>query len=258
MACALLAACCAATAQAAVVTDWFTYSTGADSRHFSLKNDLGTTVAQAELQLTSGIPAPLSPSAGVLQDAFWIAPPAFSDSVLGDATLATSKVQIAQQAGSVQFRLAMTGTDLSGLYFAVGQLFSNGTNGTMQISIGASTGSGAPVAVDFLGTNAWDNGIRLYDQPLNWDGTLGNLSLGPGANGESQFAFFHVGTGASAVTSLHFDIPSGYNLGTGDALEFALGAAVPGVPEPASTALYLAGCVAACIFARPARRRSPR
>lgn len=257
LACALLAACCAATAQAAMVTDWLAFSAGADNRHFSLKNDLGVTVAQAELQITLGIPAPLSPSAGLLQDSFWITPPDFTDSVLGDATLATSKVQVAPQAGVVQFRLAMTGTDLSGLYFAVGQLFSNGTNGTMQINISATTAASAPVAVNFLGTNDWDNGIRLYDQPLNWDGILGKLSLSPGANGESQFAFFRVGTGASAVTSLNFDIPSGYNLGVGDALEFALGAPVP---EPTSAALCLM-CGAICLFARPSRplwRRSPK
>jgi len=225
-------------AQAAPIVDWLAYSAGTDRTHFSLKDDGGLTVAQAEIQLTAGTLAPLSPSAGLLQAPFWVTTPDFTDSLLANATVATSKVQVAPQAGSVQYKLAMTGSDFSGLYFAVGQLFSTGTSGTLQINVAAKTGVGTGVAIDFLGTNAWDDGIRLYDQALNWDGGLGKLSFGAGASGESQFAFFQIAAGSSPVTSLTFDIPSGYNSGLGDALEFALARQVP---EPGSAALWLSG-----------------
>ena len=242
----------ATTVRAALIADWLAYTPGADRTHFSLNDDAGLVVAQAEVQLTMGTLAPLSPSAGLLQSPFWVTAPDFTDSLLGDATVATSKVQVSQQAGSVQYKLAMTGADLSGLYFAVGQLFSNGTAGTLQINIAAKTGGGTGVAVNFLGTNAWDNGIRLYDQALNWDGGLGKLSVSAGAIGESKFAFFQIATGSGPVTSLTFDIPSGYNAGLGDALEFAL--ARP-VPEPASVGLCLLGGVV-FLCSRPRRKRA--
>ena len=240
------------TARAVPIVDWLAYTAGADRTHFSLNDDAGFVVVQAEVQLTAGTLAPLSPSAGLLQAPFWVNAPDFTDSLLADATVATSKVQVAPQAGAVQYKLAMTGSDLSGLYFAVGQLFSNGTAGTLQINIAAKTGTGIGAAIDFLGTNAWDDGIRLYDQALNWDGGLGKLLVSPGSNGESQFAFFHIGTGAGAVTSLTFDIPSGYNAGLGDALEFGLARVVP---EPASAALCLLGG-ALFLFSRPRRKRA--
>ena len=242
-----------ASARAAITVDWLSFAAGANSTHFSLKDDGGLTVAQAEVQLTSGTLAPLSPSAGLLQAPFWVTAPAFTDSLLGNASVATSKVQVAPQAGSVQYKLAITGQDLSGFYFSVGQLFSNGTAGTLQINIAAKTGAGAGVPVDFLGTNGWDDGIRSYTQELSWDSALAKLLLSAGSSGESKFAFFHVETGADAVTSLTFDIPSGYNSGLGDALEFAL--AKQSVPEPASAVLWLSGS-AVFLFSRAHRRRA--
>ena len=243
------------SAGAAPVVDWLTYSTGADRTHFSLKNDGGQITAQAEVQLTTGTLAPLSPSAGLLQVPFWVTAPDFIDSLLGNASVATSKVQVAPQAGAVQYRLAITGQDLSGMFFSIGQLFNSPAAGTREINIAAQTGIGTGVAVDFLGTNGWDDGIRSYTQDLAWDNGLGKLSVSPGSSGESKFAFFRVGIGGNVVTSLILDIPSGYNSGLGDALEFAIGKQV--VPEPASAVLWLSGS-AIFLFSRAHRRRARR
>ena len=104
--------------------------------------------------------------------------------------------------------------------------------------------------VSFLEIDDWDNGIRFYTEPLSWDAALGTLSLDPAASGESAFAFFSIPRTGNAVTRLTLSVPSGYNVGTGDAIEFAFGAPrAPVVPEP-STALAGFAVACACLGAR--------
>jgi len=259
--------CSSRVASGAVPVDWLAFSAGADRTHFALLNDQGMAFAQAEINIASGTLPPFTPSAGSLGASFWVTSPDFVDSGLGDATIATTRVQVAPQAGSVQYQLVITGADLSGTYFSIGQLFGTPIAGTWQINILALTSLGQSVPVNFIGTHGWDDGIRLYTQPLIWDASLEALSLAPGADGESEFAFFRVPTTASAITKLLFDIPNGYNAGNGDALEFTFG--VP-VPEPDSTVLIALGSLllgtwhlrcrsrrteSLAIYDTPARRR---
>ena len=224
-------------AHAAPVIDWLAFAPGADRTHFHLLNDAGASAAQAQIDLTSGLLAPLSPNAGTLQSAFWNTAPPAMDSISNDGTVSTTKVQVVPQAGAVDFQLTIGAPDLSGMVFAVGQLFGSGTAGTREMGLLARTFSGVAVALEFLAADAWDNGIRAYTQPLHWDGT--RLTLDAAANGESEFAFFRIGPSALPVTSLVFDIPNGYASGVGDALEFAFGFPVP-IPEPCAAALLLA------------------
>ena len=225
--------------EAAPVVDWLTFAPGADRTHFNLLNDAGLPAAQAQIDLTSGLLAPLTPNAGTLQSAFWATEPPAMDSILNDGTVSTTKLQVVPQAGAVDFQLTIQGSDLSGMVFAVGQLFGAGTAGTLEMSLLAKTFSGIEIALEFLAADQWDNGIRTYTQPLNWDGA--KLTLAPGANGESEFAFFRIRPSTLAVTSLVFDIPNGYASGTGDALEFAFGVPTPAVPEPGVSAFLLIG-----------------
>ncbi len=233
------------------MVDWLAYTPGADRTHFALTNDLGLAIAQAEVQITAGILAPLSPAAGVLQAPFWVTPHGFIDSVQGSAAISTSKVQVAPQAGSVQYQLVVTGSDLSGMVFSVGQLFGSSTTGTRELNIAAFTGASTGVPVSFLGTDGWDDGVRMYIQPLNWDSSAGKLSLFSATVGESTFAFFSIPNNGTPVTKLTLQIPNGYNSGTGDALEFAFGTVV--VPEP-STAVFLGIAILAAGLS--ARRRN--
>ena len=239
----VLAAALALTAplaiQAAPVVDWLTFA-GADRTHFNLLNDAGLSAVQAQIDLTSGLLAPLSPNAGTLQSTFWNTAPPAMDSILNDGTVSTTKVQVVPQAGAVDFQLTIQGSDLSGMVFAVGQLFGSGTGGTREMGLLAKTISGVVIALEFLAADPWDNGIRAYTQPLNWDGT--KLTLDPSANGESEFAFFRIRPSALPVTSLMFDIPNGYSSGSGDALEFAFGFPLVPVPEPGAAAMLLGGC----------------
>lgn len=216
--------------QAAPVVDWLTFSAGVDRTHFGLLNDAGVAAAQARIDLTAGILAPLSPGAGTLQSAFWNTAPPAMDSVSNDGTVSTTKVQVVPQAGAVNFQLTIGAQDLSGMVFAVGQLFGSGTAGTREMGLLARTFSGVAVALEFLGADQWDNGIRAYTQPVHWDGS--KLTLDAAANGESAFAFFRILPAALPVTSLVFNVPNGYAVGTGDALEFAFGFPVVPVPEP--------------------------
>ncbi len=236
------------------IVDWLTFAPGADRTHFNLRNDAGLAAVQAQIDLASGLLAPLSPNAGTLQSAFWATDPPAMDSILNDGTLSTTKVQVVPQAGSVNFQLTIQGQDLSGMMFAVGQLFGSGTAGTREMSLLARTFSGLEVALEFLAADPWDNGIRAYTQPLNWDGA--RLTLDPAANGESQFAFFRIRPSALPVTSLVFGIPNGYASGTGDALEFAFGFPLTPVPEPGVAAMLLLGC-AGVIFPRRRRAAAP-
>lgn len=224
---------------AASVVDWLAFSAGADRNHFSLVNDSGGTVAQAEVQIASGLFAPLSPSTGLLQAPFWVTPPDFTDSVLGNASVTTVKLQVAPQAGSVQYRLTLTGADLSGMSFAVGQLFASAAAGTRSVEISATTATASAVPVNLLSTNGWDDGIRSYTQPVDWNAGLQILSPSVSANGESVLSFFTIPIGASPVTQLSLNIPNGYNSGTGDAVEFAFGVAP--APEPSTSLLIIAG-----------------
>lgn len=227
--------------RAAIINDWLAFNAGADRAHFSLRNDSGTAVAQAEVQLVSGSFAPLSPSSGLLQAPYWVTPPDFTDSVLGNASVATVKIQIAPQAGSTQYRLVLTGADLSGMSFAIGQLYATPAAGTRSVEISALTAAATAVPVNLLSTNGWDDGIRSYTQPVTWDAGLQILSPSVSANGESAVSFFSIPSGGSPITQLTFYIPNGYNAGVGDAVEFAFGVAP--APEPATSALIIAGLV---------------
>ena len=237
-----------------IPVDWLAYTAGADRTHFDLRSDQGIAFAQAGLNIVSGTLPPFTPAAGSLGASFWVTPPDFADSVLGDTTMATTKIQVAPQAGGVNYQLAITGADLSGMYFSIGQLFGTTMAGTRQVNIFALTSLGQSVPVDFFSTNGWDDGIRFYTQPLLWDASFQTLSLAPSANGESEFAFFRIPTSTEPITQLLFDIPNGYNAGVGDALEF--GFALPVVPEPGSVALCVQGmAICAFVFRRVWRRR---
>ncbi len=233
---ALIALVAPLAAHAAPIVDWLAFGPGADRTHFNLLNDAGLSVAQAQIDLTSGLLAPPSPGAGTLQAAFWNTAPPVTDSISNDGNVSTTKVQVVPQAGAVDFQLTIGAQDLSGMVFAVGQLFGSGTAGTRGMGVLARTFSGVAVALELLGTEQWDNGIRAYTQPLNWNGS--SLTLDAAANGESAFAFFRVQPGAGRVTQLVFDIPNGYAVGSGDTLEFAFGVAVP---EPGVAAMLILG-----------------
>ena len=227
------------TTEAAPVVDWLTFAPGADRTHFNLLNDGGLAAVQAQINLTSGLLAPLSPNAGTLQSAFWDTAPPAMDSILRDGTVSTTKVQVVPQAGAVDFQLTIQGQNLSGMIFAVGQLFGSGTAGTREMGLLSTTFAGLEIALEFLAADPWDNGVRAYTQPLNWDGH--RLTLDAAANGESAFAFFRIGPSAEPVTSLLFNVPRGYAGGTGDALEFAFGVPTPAIPEPGAATLLLLG-----------------
>ena len=246
---ALLALATTAASHAAPIIDWLTFRPGADRTHFDLLNDAGLSSLQGQIHLTSGFLAPLSPGPGTLQSAFWNTSPPAMDSVLSDGTVSTTKVQVAPQAGAVNFQLAIQGPDLSGMVFAVGQLFAADSGGTREMGLIARTLAGVEIALEFLAAESWDNGVRAYAQPVNWDGI--KLTLDPTARGESQFAFFRIQSGMVPITSLLFDIPNGYAVGAGDALEFAFG--IP-VPEPGVATLALLGS-AGMTFARRTRKR---
>ena len=240
-------------ARAGTVVDWLAFTVGADRRHFSYANDAGANVAQAEIALTNGTLFPLSPAAGLLQSPFWTAPLDYDDSVLSDDTVPTTKIQIVPAAGQAKFKLTLSGADLSGMVFSLGQLLSSAGAGTGGIGIVAKTLGGTDVAVNFLGTDAWDDGIRFYTQPLIW-GPGSVLSSAPGAVGESAFAFFGIPKNAGVITSLTFDVPSAANAGSGDALEFAFGVPVnSAIPEPGT---WLTGC--AMLFACGVGRTNPK
>lgn len=243
--------CLPLCARAASPLDWLAFSAGADRNHFSLLDDRGVPVAQAEVQLVLGLFAPLSPSSGLLQAPFWVTPPDFTDSVLGDASVKTVKLQVAPQSGAVQYRLTLSGADLSGMTFAVGQLFATAAAGTRSIEISARTASAAAVPVNLLSMNGWDDGTRSYVQALTWDAAQQIVSSVASANGESALAFFKIPGAGSPVTQLSLYIPVGYNSGVGDAVEFAFGVNV--VPEPAASVLIIAGL--ALMATRSRRRR---
>ena len=233
---------------AAPLVDWLAFAPGADRTHFNLLNDAGLPAVQGQIDLTSGLLAPLSPNAGALQSAFWNTAPPAMDSILNDGTVSTTKVQVVPQAGVVDFQLTIQGQDLSGMVFAVGQLFGSGTGGTREMGLLAKTLSGVVIALEFLAADPWDNGIRSYTQPLNWDGA--KLTLDAAANGESEFAFFRIRPSALAVTSLVFDIPNGYAGGAGDALEFAFGLPIPPIPEPSAAAMLVVACAGVSLSKR--------
>lgn len=228
--------------RAGTLIDWLAFTPGADRTHFGLVNDLGQPVAQAEIAIAAGALAPLSPTAGSLGGSFWTDPLDYIDSIQNDGTVSTTKVQVAPRAGVVQFQLGVQGADLSGMVVAVGQLFNSELDGTREVGLMAKTLSGLMIALEFLAEEQWDNGLRAYNQSLNWDGA--KLTLPLTASGESGFAFFRVPTSSIPVTQLLFDIPDAYALGSGDALEFAFG--LP-IPEPTTGVLILAAVGAAAL-----------
>ena len=231
--------CVPVCGHAALPVDWLAFSAGADRTHFFIKDDSGVTLAQATVELVLGLFAPLSPSSGLLQAPFWVTPPNFTDSVLGDASVQTVKLQVAPQAGAVQYRLTLTGLDLSGMTFAIGQLYATVAAGTRSVEISAQTATATAVPVNLLSTNGWDDGIRSYTQPVTWNAGQQILSPAANANGESVLAFFNIPSGGSPVTQLSLNIPNGYNGAVGDAVEFAFG--VTPIPEPSTSALIIAG-----------------
>ena len=237
----------------AVVVDWLNFTPGADRRHFSLNNDAGLPFAQAELHITTGVLGPLSPSAALLEQPYWVTPPGFTDSQTGTTTIPTTKLQVAPQAGAVSYELTISGANLSGMIFSVGELFGTPGGGTRAMNISAFTAASLGVPVAFLETDGWDNGIRFNTQPLTWNAATGTLALDPAANGESAFAFFSIPQTGGPVTRLKFRVPSGYNVGTGDAVQFAFAVpAGPVVPEPSSALTGLA-LACACLGARTRR-----
>lgn len=235
----------------APIVDWLGFSAETSRTHFSLLDDQGFAFAQAEIVLTSGILGPASPSAGVLQAVFWKTPHGLEDSVLHTETVATSKVQVAPAAGSVQYQLVITGTDLSGMLFGVGQLFGSATAGTRRINLTALTGANITVPILFVTSRAWDDGIRFYTQPLTWDAGAQALLLDAGRNGESEFAFLSVPANGTPVTKVTFEMQNGYNAGAGDALEFAFGKPVP---EPSLAGLFALGGLTLFLRNRPLHR----
>ena len=239
---------------ASPLVDWLTFGPGVDRTHFNLRNDAGLPAVQGQIDITAGLLAPLSPGAGSLQSAFWNTEPPAIDSILNDGTVSTTKIQVVPQAGAVDFQLTIQGQDLSGMVFAVGQLFGSGTAGTREMSLLTKTVSGVVLALEFLAFDPWDNGVRAYTQPLNWDGS--KLTLDAAANGESEFAFFRIRPSVLPVTSLVFDIPNGYASGNGDALEFAFGLPITPVPEPGVVAMLVAGCGGVLLSRKRLIRRS--
>jgi len=251
--CVSLAVCLIAvtTARSATVVDWLTFTPGANRSHFSLVNDSGGAIAQAEVTLTSGIFAPLSPSAGLLQAHFWVTPPDFLDSTTAAVSLTTTKVQVAPQGGSVQYQVSLNGADFSGMVFSVGQLFGSGGAGTRQVRLSAFTGGGASVPISLLGTRAYDDGLRPFDQPIVWDAAQQTLSPAASASGETAFSFFGIGSAGAPVTRLVIGVPNGHTSPAGDAIELAF--AVPPIPEPAGILFGLA-IAGVCCNSRKTKR----
>ena len=227
-----------------VPVDWLTFMAGGERTRFALLNDSATAFAQAEVSILSGGFAPFSPSAGLLESSFWVTTPGFLDSTLGTDSVATTKLQVAPLGGAVNYQLNVTGADLSGTIFAIGQFFATGTAGTRYVDLSAMTAASTPGSLNYLGLYGWDDGIRLYTQLLTWDSNAGRLSVAAGASGESAFAFFQVQpAGGAAITQLTMSIPNGYNGVTGDTVEVAFG--IPAqVPEPHAAWLLQAGALA--------------
>ena len=240
-------------ASAATVIDWLAFTPGADRQHFSLASDAGLPVLQAELQITNGSQFPSSPSAALLQSDYWNIAPAFTDSALGDSTVATTRLQIVPRAGAASFQLTLNGANLAGMVFAVGELFAAPVGGTAGLTISADLAGGGTVALDFLGAHVWDDGIRFFQEPVTWNGST--LSPAPGAAGESAFGFFSIPASAGTVTRLSFRVPSAANTGSGDAIQFAIGKPVTAVPEP-GTALFGGLLSAFAALSRTPRRKS--
>ncbi len=215
----------------ALIVDWLTFSPLSTRGQFELRNDGGEISAFGEFALASGGFVPGSPSAGFLGDAYWTASHPFADSLSGDHSLTTTKTQIAPKDGIAAYRLIVTGNDLSGMIFAIGQVFAGIPDANFEVRIHTTVG------VNFYGIHGWDDGVRSYEAGLLWNADTSSLYTPSGTTGDSAFAFFEIPNNGVPIQSLEIDFPKGYSFGNGDTVEFAFGLPVPESGNLASVSL---------------------
>ena len=189
------------------------------------------------LQITEGLLFPGFPQASFLDEMFWIDPLP----VMEAGGVSALDVRVAPISGNASYSFDVTWDTSEDVYLLVGQLFTGVSGATSPLQISDLT---VEAEIDYLGSFAWANSFDDFSEELVWDPITNSLSTLSTNDGDSAFALFRVSDGDGAT----FSIPSGFGVGTGDTISFAIGAAP--VPEP-SVCLYLFGALSLLV-----RRRS--
>lgn len=220
---------------ATVAVDWLVFrsdDSGPD-RILIGSDDMGNDLVEIRIEKIAGTLVPGSPSTGSLAGESWTSEFPYRDSQGGDASVLTFRSQAtgfgAEVNYTVEANFVIPG---SGVVFGLGQLFSSPDGGTGAVKVAARDPLMVPMTISEPVVRAgWDNGINRHTLPLQWSSGDQSLAVGgldPQAQ-NSEFAFFELGM--DTVGQIRFDVPQGYERGSGDVLEFAIGITEP-VPEP--------------------------
>ncbi len=220
----------------AAIVDWFQLSPGATPGAFDLVDDRGHVAVSGSMIVGSGTSFPGFPAAQTLDHAFWSTAPETLNSETGNGTVTGFEVRVAPQGGGdVSYAIELEVPRNRHLHLAVGQLFASPAASTGSVLISTISDAGSST-ITLLESLVWNNGVKAFTENLDWDGT--QLSPADGADGESQVAFFRIEPLYGANAKIRLEIPSAYNVGSGDALTFAIGGIIP---EPGTAMLAAFG-----------------
>lgn len=224
-------------AQAATtVLDWLKLAAGGTVGNFTLRDDDPSAAAAGRAIVTSGAIFP-GPTSRDLASVSWSSVPDFEDTLTGDALVSAFEIRVAPVGGLVNYSVEFLLQEGVPHYLMVADLFKSAGAGTSGATISALSDSGV-FAVDFVGATGWSNGVKVLTQDVTWDSLTRTLAPAATANGETKPAFFSVAAMTGANPRIRIDIPSGYAVGGGDSLMFAVATVIP---EPSQAILWVAG-----------------
>jgi len=228
---------------AALMVDWLPieFSNGKSE----LITDGGQNVGEVEINFGNGIPFPGSLRAGNLASQYWVDSGPLGNVLSEDDSIPTGRLRMVAPQGSLNYGMSFRIEESFELVLMLGQFYGDGADSSLPLSILGDEADS--LQIQFLGSFGWSDGISSFTKELSWDGSQLDFS-GLGRE-ESGFAFFHIeGQGAATV-----EIPSGFAVGAGDEIEFAVGLVT--IPEPESSLLVFCSLAACCFRRRSARGR---
>lgn len=224
---------------AAAVVDWLELSNLSGSG-FELHGDSGSGIATGQVSVADGLLFPGFPAVRTLAAGFWVGGvPQFSDSAGLDGRVSGFDLRVVPVGAAARYEVSFSVPSGVPLFLVVGDLVRTDEGATEGVVVSAFSSAGA-VPVGLVESLAGNDGVRAYDQALDWDGS--ELSSPAVSRGESRFAFFELGPLAGTDGTVVLSVPSGYAAGSGDSVFMAVG--VDPVPEPSVTLLGGLGALA--------------
>jgi len=225
--------CFQSQASGVILVDWLK-PVPTNTQDFALENDNQEVVGNVSTAVPSGF---LLENGGVrqLSNAHWENQDReLLDSVTGDLSVDGFATRVAPIGGAAAWTLSINVLEPGSWYLMVGSLFRDavGENGPLTISASQDSQN---VELSYLGSESWSPGTGDLSGAVGWNEALQTFSATEENGEESALGVFLLSDFGGSNSQIVIDVPSGFTLGSGDDVVFALG--FQQIPEPSSVAL---------------------